>query len=117
MAEFPEIVKSTRSYCGVVPTDDLFDKDLIPLIKSELTTINQLGAGVVGFPLTVQSTWTDFIPDDPTTRALAEELVHIRVRLSFDPPSSSFVAEALKEKARELTWRLNVNVDEPFPYE
>ena len=37
--------------------------------------------------------------------------VYMRVRLMFDPPSSSFVLTSFENQYKELEWRLNVMVD------
>jgi len=35
----------------------------------------------------------------------------MKVKMVFDPPSSSFVMKAMEDSCKELEWRLNVAVD------
>ena len=107
------ILLSIKKLIGI-PTDyKVFDKDLILLINSEFSTLHQLGVGT-GNAFKIEdesSVWSDFSGDKDYIESV-KELIGIRVRMIFDPPSNSFVLTALKEKADELTWRLNV-ADDP----
>ena len=106
------ILNSVKKYIGVDPEYDVFDDQIIPLINSYLNVVNQLGVGLTGFTIEdATSTWADFIVDQPNTLHLVETFVKIRTRLAFDPPSNSFVTNALKAEADEMEWRLNVQVD------
>lgn len=106
------ILNSVKKYCGVDPEYDVFDDQIIPLINSYLNVVNQLGVGLTGFTIEdATATWDDFIVDSPNTLHFVETFVKIRVRLVFDPPSNSFVTNALKQEADEMEWRLNVQVD------
>lgn len=106
------ILNSVKKYIGVDPEYDVFDDQIIPLINSYLNVVNQLGVGLTGFSIEdATATWADFIVDQPNTLHLVETFVKIRTRLAFDPPSNSFVTNALKQEADEMEWRLNVQVD------
>lgn len=106
------ILNSVKKYCGVDPEYDVFDDQIIPLINSYLNVVNQLGVGLTGFTIEdATATWDDFIVDNPNNLHFVETFVKIRVRLAFDPPSNSFVTNALKQEADEMEWRLNVQVD------
>lgn len=110
------ILNSVKKYCNVDPEYDVFDDQLIPLINSSLNMVTQLGAGFPSFSITDgTSTWEDFLGSNYNALHMVETLVKIRVRLAFDPPSNSFVTEALRKEADELTWRINVQVDPPMP--
>ena len=39
--------------------------------------------------------------------------MHIKVRLLFDPPTSSVVMEAMNRMANEFEWRLNAEAESP----
>jgi hypothetical protein len=41
----------------------------------------------------------------------------MKVKIVFDPPSSSFVLDALNRQIAELEWRLNVQVEKDIPVE
>ena len=89
-----------------------FDRDLIMLINSELSTLFQVGVGESAFRITgSEETWSDLF-GSRTDIETVKELICLRVRMMFDPPANSFVLDAMKEKAQELTWRINVAVDQ-----
>ena len=52
------------------------------------------------------TTWREFI-DDPRLN-FAKTYVQIRVRLAFDPPTSSALIESYNRQLDELAWRLTV---------
>lgn len=37
--------------------------------------------------------------------------VYLKVKLVFDPPTSSFVVESIKQSISEYEWRINAAVD------
>lgn len=109
------ILNSVKKYCNIDPEYDVFDDQIIPLINGSLNMVNQLGVGKAAYYITDNtSSWEDFLGSDVHALHMVETLVKIRVRLAFDPPSNSFVTDALKKEADELTWRINVQVDPPM---
>ena len=109
------ILNSVKKYCNVDPSYDVFDDQLMPLINSVLNEVTQLGVGINGYTVTSGSqTWADFLGSSANALHMVETLVKIKVRLMFDPPSNSFVTDALRKEADELTWRINVQVDPPM---
>lgn len=92
--------------------NDAFDKELIMDTNLALMTLNQLGVGPKdGFVITDNSaTWNDFFGDRTDLGAI-QSYVGLKVKLLFDPPSSSFVLDAMKQQLNEAEWRINVQVD------
>ena len=45
-----------------------------------------------------------------------KEYIHLKVAIVFDPPTSSYVMEAMKEQIKESEWRLQ-NEKEEFEKE
>ena len=103
------ILDSIKKFIGVPSDYRIFDPDLILLINSEFSTLHQIGVGTSSaFKIEDESSvWSDFSGDKDYIESV-KELIGIRVKMIFDPPANSFVMEALKSKADELTWRLNV---------
>jgi hypothetical protein len=89
-----------------------YDRDIIDAINTAFGILTQIGVGPdEGFRIEDDTTeWTDFVTDT-TTLNLVQSYIYIKVRLLFDPPTSSTFASALKEEATELEWRLNVQND------
>ena len=89
-----------------------FDEQLLLHINSAFTILNQLGVGPSElFIADKDSTWDEFLVGDSANLRLVQSYVYLRVRLVFDPPSSSFVMDSIKEQIKEFEWRLNVHVD------
>lgn len=103
---------------GIEEDVDVFDDELIMHINSALMVLTQLGIGPKqGFLIEDDSyTWEDFIGSQEDLEAV-KSYVALRVRLSFDPPSSSFVLESINRTVTELGWRLNVQVDSGGDYD
>lgn len=91
---------------------DHFDNDLILHINTFLAVLDQLMADSnKPFRITGEDeTWEDLgFSDDEL--GLIKDYIAIRTRLVFDPPSSSFVLDALKKTADELEFRILVSFD------
>lgn len=106
------ILTSIKKLLNVAEDDTSFDTDIIIHINTYLMVLTQLGVGPEeGFMIEDDSsTWEDFVPDVVTAGA-AKTYIYIRVKLVFDPPTSSAVITAMEQNAKELEWRLNVNHD------
>lgn len=109
------ILQSVKSVLGgglVSYADGAFDFQLMLHINSVFVILNQLGVGPSSiFVADQNSTWNDFLVDSSVDLNLVKSYMYLRVRLLFDPPSSSFVLDAIKEQIKEFEWRLNVQVD------
>lgn len=110
------ILETTKKILGIDASYTAFDTDITIHINSALSTLTQLGVGPAeGFMIVDQTQlWADFIGSDPRLNAV-KTYVYLRVRLLFDPPSTSFHLVAMKEQIQELEWRLQVTVDPPRP--
>lgn len=91
-----------------------FDMDLMMHANTYFANLTQLGVGTPGFMLQDDTqTWRDFLGDGypPERLSQVKTYIYIKVRLVFDPPQSSAYMSTLKEEAKEIEWRLNVEVD------
>lgn len=91
-----------------------FDMDLMMHANTYFANLTQLGVGTPGFMLQDDTqTWRDFLGDGypPERLSQVKTYIYIKVRLVFDPPQSSAYMATLKEEAKEIEWRLNVEVD------
>lgn len=109
------ILQSVKKGLGVPEDDDGFDPELIMYINSALMILTQLGIGPLGGVIISgpEETWTSVI-EGSYELELVKTYVILRVRLMFDPPSSSFVLDAIKNQIAEFEWRLNVQVEGAF---
>lgn len=103
------ILTSIKKLLGVSEKYDHFDADIIMHINSAFMVLSQIGVGPDnGFTIEDDTTtWLDYIPDGSNLEAV-KTYIYLKVRLLFDPPSSSFVLESMKRQIEEYEWRLNV---------
>lgn len=101
------ILETVKTSLGIMPEYEHFDQAIIGYINMTLATIQQLGVGNDGGFRVVDASnqWSEFIPDEPKYE-IVKTYVSQKVRVAFDPPSSSFVLEALNKSIAELEWRI-----------
>lgn len=101
------ILNDIKKMLGLSDDYDAFDTDIIIHINSILMVLNQLGIGTSKcFTITGETeTWSDFDPEIDNVEAV-KTYVYLRTRILFDPPSTSFVIEAMDKQLAELEWRL-----------
>jgi len=106
------ILDSIKKLLGLPPEYTNFDQDITIHINTYLGVLNQMGVGTEGFVIEDRSaTWGDFLAGHSVSLYEVKTYVYLRVKMVFDPPSSSLVADAIKTNIDELGWRLNVKVD------
>ena len=103
------ILTSIKKLLGITEDYEHFDPDIIMHINSAFMILTQLGVGPPGgFSISDDTAmWTDFVPDMSMVKSV-KSYVYLRVRLLFDPPSSSAVIESINHMISEFEWRLNV---------
>lgn len=106
------ILTSIKKLLGIAEEYTQFDADIIMHINSTCAILTQIGVGPsTGFMIDdVKATWDDFLDDDPRVE-MVKSYMGMKVRLLFDPPTSSAVMEALNRSISEFEWRLSVHVD------
>ena len=101
------ILTSVKKALGIAAEYTHFDPDLIMHINSVFSILNQLGVGPEeGFVISNEyNTWGEFIVDNPKLE-FVKSYMYLKVKLLFDPPTSSAVAESTKRLTDELEWRI-----------
>jgi hypothetical protein len=107
------ILKCTKKILGLAPDYTVFDLDIITHINTVFTTLAQLGVGPAqGFMIEDDTaTWEDFLTDDLQLNSV-KTYVYLRVRMLFDPPTTSYLLDAAKQQIQELEWRISVHREE-----
>ena len=102
------ILLTTKKALGLAEDYNVFDQDIIMHINSVFSSLATLGIGPeVGFEIEDETkTWNDFTSDVRLNSV--KSYMYLKVRLMFDPPTTSFVINALQEQLKELEWRMNV---------
>lgn len=106
------ILTSIKKLLGITEDYEHFDPDIIMHINSVFMILTQLGVGPEdGFAINnKETTWSEFTNDDKKIEAV-KTYVYMKVKLLFDPPTSSSVVEAMNRSISEFEWRLNIAVD------
>lgn len=102
------ILTSTKKILGVDEAYTAFDVDIITHINTVFSTLAQIGIGpAAGYMiLDAEPTWDDFLLGDERLNSV-KTYMYLRVRMMFDPPTSSYLINALNEQVKELEWRLS----------
>lgn len=102
------ILKSIKKLLGISDEETHFDTDLIMHINSTFSILHQLGVGPdKSFHIEGDTeTWDNFIEDDADFNDV-RTYMYLKVRLIFDPPSSSAVMSSMERQISELEWRLS----------
>lgn len=103
------ILTSVKKLLGVGEEYTHFDDDIIMHINSVIFILTQIGIGPVeGFAITSKDqTWDDFLQGRINIESV-KSYVYLKVRLLFDPPSNSFLVDAIERQISEYEWRLNI---------
>lgn len=105
------ILTSVKKLLGIPDGYEAFDPDIIIHINTVFVVLYELGVGDEPFSITDKTTvWSDFLKDSKDLN-LVQTYVYLKVRLMFDPPTSSAAIQATKDLVSELEFRINVLVD------
>lgn len=104
------ILKSTKKVLGIDAAVTSWDLDILTLINSAFSDLTQLGVGpTAGFMIEDDSVeWTEYIPDDDVLLNSVKNYIWLRAREVFDPPTTSYAIQAMKDQIARLEWRMNV---------
>lgn len=110
-----KILDTIRKLIGGSTDYTYFDEDIVIHANTYLANLVQVGIGTPGFILTTASTWRDFLGNNYPPERLIQirSWLWIKVKLIFDPPMSTHYADKLQEEAKEMLWRMYVEVDPP----
>lgn len=102
------ILTTIKKMLGITEEYIHFDQDIITHINSVFMILNQMGVG----PTKAYSilgnteTWDEFMSEDDMFNAV-KTYIYLKVKMLFDPPSSSSIMESTNRQINELEWRLN----------
>lgn len=103
-----KILGATKELLGLPLDVTDFDTQLVMHINAVFLVLNQLGVGTDDpYIITLaEGDLEDFIEDE-SAHGLIQMYIYTKVRLVFDPPTTSFVLAALAESIKEYEWRLS----------
>lgn len=105
------ILDSIKKNLGIVPEYTAFDDQIILDINAAFSTLHQLGFGPdEGFEITgIDEFWSDII-EEPRFN-FVKSYVCMKVRVMFDPPTSSYALDALHKQIAEYEWRIKSEIE------
>lgn len=105
------ILATIKKLLGINEDYEYFDADVLININSAFSVLAQLGVNdSKGFIATADSEWSDYLPSDENLEMI-KTYIYLKVKKTFDPPSSSFVLDSIDSQIAELEWRINVAVE------
>lgn len=110
------VLASTKKILGVASNYTAFDLDIITHINSAFSTLNQLGVGPEdGFFIEDdQAIWSDLeLPQNQLT--MVRTYIFLKTRVMFDPPTTSFLIDAMNKQIAEHEWRLSLYRENLIP--
>ena len=109
------IFSSVKKVVGLLGDDGSFDEDILLHINSVVSTLRQLGLSIPAdfYVRDDVQTWQDLLGEFRDLD-LVKSYMTMKVRLMFDPPSSSFGLKSMEEMVKEYEWRINVLTDQPY---
>lgn len=105
------ILDSIKKNLGIVPEYTAFDDQIILDINAAFSTLHQLGFGPdEGFEIIgIDEFWSDII-EEPRFN-FVKSYVCMKVRVMFDPPTSSYALDALNKQIAEYEWRIKSEIE------
>ena len=103
------ILTSIKKLLGIDSEYKQFDQDIIMHINSTFMTLSQLGVGPES-PVIIAddlATWDVSFGDISYIEAI-KSYTYLKVKMLFDPPTSSFVMESMNRQASEFEFRLQI---------
>lgn len=107
------ILTSIKKLLGIEEEYTQFDADIIMHINTVFTILTQVGVGPTkGFSIKDKTAvWSDFTEGVIDLNSI-QTYIFLKVKLLFDPPTSSAVIESMNRSISELEWRLFVTADQ-----
>lgn len=105
------ILTSIKKLLGIQAEYTSFDMDILMHINTVFAELNQMGVGPEnGFMIEDESTvWDDY--STSFNLSMVRTYIFLKVRLLFDPPTSSTLMDSINRNISELEWRLYLECD------
>ena len=101
------VLLSTKQMLGISPEDTSFDVNVIMCINTALTILMDLGLTEVEDQIVTDDdmTWDDLL-GGRTDIEYVKTYVYQKVKMIFDPPTSTAAIDAMQRSISELEWRI-----------
>lgn len=110
--ESSSILNDVKKLLGLGEDYIAFDTDVIILINSAFSKLTQLGVGPEsGYSIAdFNNKWDEFDCGEINS-SFVKNYIFLSVKVTFDPPSSSYVQDAYNSQIAELEWRMMIEAD------
>ena len=101
------VLLSIKQMLGISPEDTSFDVNVIMSINTALTILMDLGLTEVEDEIVIDDdmTWDDLL-GGRTDIEYVKTYVYQKVKMIFDPPTSTAAIDAMQRSISELEWRI-----------
>lgn len=102
------VLIDVKKYLGPSINYTVFDMDIIMNINAAFFVLFELGVGPTDEAFTISGNselWSEF-SESKTIIAATKQYVFLKVKNTFDPPTSSYIQQAYDSQIQELEWRL-----------
>lgn len=101
------VLLSIKQMLGISPEDTSFDVNVIMSINTALTILMDLGLTEVEDEIVIDDdvTWDDLL-GGRTDIEYVKIYVYQKVKMIFDPPTSTAAIDAMQRSISELEWRI-----------
>ena len=101
------VLSSTKQMLGINVEDDSFDVNVIMAINTALTILFDLGLTEVEDQIIIDdiTTWDELL-GGRTDIEYVKTYVYQKVKMIFDPPTSTAAIDAMQRSISELEWRI-----------
>ena len=108
------ILNSIKRLLGPGADHTEFDQEILMDINGVFFELQQLGVGPEeGFTVYDESAeWIDFTDNENLLSAI-KPYMYLKVKLIFDPPTSSSVLTSFENMVNRFEWRINVAAESP----
>ena len=104
-----DIITDVKQMLGASIYDDSFDVNIVIAINSALAVLSDIGiseADNVCLEIGDTATWDELLKGR-TDIEYIKSYIYLKVKMLFDPPSSSALLDAYNRQIAEFEWRLN----------
>lgn len=110
------ILLSIKKMLGYDPDYDPFDIDITMHINSQMANLYQLGVNAAKSCVVTgaETGWARLVDPYDSRLHFIKMYVYAKVKIIFDPPTSTAQMQALKDAAAEAEFRISTAVDEPY---
>ena len=101
------VLLSIKQMLGISPEDTSFDVNVIMSINTALTILMDLGLTEVEDQIVTSDdvTWDELL-GERTDIEYVKTYIYQKVKMIFDPPTSTAAIDAMQRSISELEWRI-----------